>query len=399
MQLDQNSKDRLATAIVCTVLVISSILLRLWCKISFRAGLHLEDWLMLMVMFAYVGASAVDIWGLFKGASGKEITEIAAALLLNPSPENAATLENYLKVTISSRLLSHYHLRATKEVKALFIGAFISPIGLTCIRISICLFYMRIFSTKAFRTRSMIVICVSIAWLISAFVVSLCFCFPLEKFWNPIKPGRCIDINLYFLLIGVFETVLDTAVLALPVRAIFKVQLPLKTRLLVSGIFLLGIFAVITNALRISRIYTPHSINVSLGQATIWTHIHSATAVVCANLPIYRPLTRRLGELIGEVRSWLGSSITSMRSKQRHTIEESEGNFESSFQLASMSPRAGTDKKEPLFQGPVESTPSRTALNPHEGMNTTTAWRSDASMDYQAAPPQSIMHTRAYEVV
>lgn len=63
MQLDQNSKNRLATAIVCTVIVISSVLLRLWCKLKFLSSLHLEDWLMLAVMFAYLGATAVDIWG------------------------------------------------------------------------------------------------------------------------------------------------------------------------------------------------------------------------------------------------------------------------------------------------------------------------------------------------
>lgn len=81
---------------------------------------------------------------------------------------------------------------------------------------------------------------ISIAWFISAFVVGLVYCIPLDKFWHPFKPGHCLDFNLFYLLIGVFETVIDVVILILPVRATFNVQLPLKTKLLVSSIFLLG---------------------------------------------------------------------------------------------------------------------------------------------------------------
>lgn len=82
---------------------------------------------------------------------------------------------------------------------------------------------------------------VCIAWLIPVVVVGLCICFPLDKLWNPLKPGRCLDFNLYYLIIGIIETLLDLAILVLPVRAVFKVQLPLKKRFMLAGIFLLGI--------------------------------------------------------------------------------------------------------------------------------------------------------------
>jgi hypothetical protein len=81
---------------------------------------------------------------------------------------------------------------------------------------------------------------VSLAWFTAGFVVAFVYCIPLDKFWHPFKPGRCLDFNLFYLLIGVFETVIDIVILILPVRATFNVQLPLKTKLLVSSIFLLG---------------------------------------------------------------------------------------------------------------------------------------------------------------
>ncbi|KAI3324537.1 hypothetical protein HD806DRAFT_533999 [Xylariaceae sp. AK1471] len=221
MELDDNSKRRLATAIGSCTVVILSIALRFWCKLSQKIPLRAEDWWILVVLPEYAAATAVDIWGLFKGSTGKEFSEVAVALLTSPSPENVTSLENYLK--------------------ALYIGYFISTFGLTCIRLSLCCLYRHIFSTPEFRMRSTIVIGVSLAWFITAFVVSLVVCIPLDAFWHPLEPGRCLNFSLYFLLIGVFETVIDAAVLALPVAAVFKVQLPLKTRVIVSSIFLLGV--------------------------------------------------------------------------------------------------------------------------------------------------------------
>lgn len=80
----------------------------------------------------------------------------------------------------------------------------------------------------------------SVAWFISAFVVGVVYCMPLDKFWHPFKDGRCLNFNLFYLIIGIFETVIDFTILVLPVRATFKVQMPMKTKFLVSGIFLIG---------------------------------------------------------------------------------------------------------------------------------------------------------------
>lgn len=81
---------------------------------------------------------------------------------------------------------------------------------------------------------------VATAWFIGVQIANLCICLPIDIFWHRTKPGRCLNFNLFYLVAGITETVIDAAILALPIRAVFTVQIALKTKLLVSGIFLLG---------------------------------------------------------------------------------------------------------------------------------------------------------------
>lgn len=79
-----------------------------------------------------------------------------------------------------------------------------------------------------------------VTYQIANSITNLCMCFPLSKFWNRLQPGQCINGDLYFLLVCIVETLLDVVVMVLPARAIFFVQIPLRTKLIVAGIFLLG---------------------------------------------------------------------------------------------------------------------------------------------------------------
>lgn len=81
---------------------------------------------------------------------------------------------------------------------------------------------------------------VATAWFIGVQIANLCICLPIDIFWHRMEPGRCLNFNLFYLIAGITETVIDAAILALPIRAVFTVQIALKTKLLVSGIFLLG---------------------------------------------------------------------------------------------------------------------------------------------------------------
>ncbi|KAI1151633.1 hypothetical protein F4825DRAFT_476841 [Nemania diffusa] len=316
VDLTDEGRRRLTTSIVAGTIVVLSVALRFWCKFILKSGIYADDWWILAAVPIYLGAVADDIWGVFNGISGEDSAQIIAMLLQNPSPALVLALEVYLK--------------------SLYIGFVLNLFLLTSIRISICLLYRRIFSTPEFRVKSLVMIGISIAWFISAFVVGLVYCIPLDKFWHPFKPGHCLDFNLFYLLIGVFETVIDVVILILPVRATFNVQLPLKTKLLVSSIFLLGGVAVITNILRLINIYRPGQQFVSFTEGIFWTHIHGLIAVLCANLPVYKPLRNKVTSLFAKIQRSFGSSVRSLRGDTRQRIGDSAEHFEPTFPLKPM---------------------------------------------------------------
>lgn len=66
-------------------------------------------------------------------------------------------------------------------------------------------------------------------------------CNPREKAWNQlIKHGHCFDFTALFKSTGVFNVISDFAILILPIRSVWKLQLPLKKKIGICAIFATG---------------------------------------------------------------------------------------------------------------------------------------------------------------
>ncbi|KAI0376974.1 hypothetical protein F5Y04DRAFT_292308 [Hypomontagnella monticulosa] len=306
MALNESGVSKVTEITICAFIAIIAVVLRFWCKISMKSGIHADDWWILVTLISYMGALSTQLWGFFAGGEGKDIAEITAELKKSPSPEKVLEIENYLE--------------------ALFLGNTIAYFVLFAAKISICLFYRRIFSVRQYRIQSIILIGISTMWLIGAFVANFCICIPVDLFWHRMKPGRCLNFNQFYLSTGIIETFIDALILALPIRAVFQVQLPLKTKFVVSGIFLLGGFTVITNILRIYYGYQPNAYYVSFKLAELWLVIHIAVAILCACLPVYKPLRALANQLLVRIRDrYYSLRFSGSSSKLRHGDSSHDG--------------------------------------------------------------------------
>lgn len=113
-------------------------------------------------------------------------------------------------------------------------------VAITLIKISILLFYRRIFTTPQFRRRTEIVGALVIAWLFVNNLMAAFQCSPIRKAWLPLTPGKCLQpLNL---IVGfqAGNTTLDIVILALPIYAVSKLQMSLAKKISVLAIFLLG---------------------------------------------------------------------------------------------------------------------------------------------------------------
>lgn len=115
-------------------------------------------------------------------------------------------------------------------------------------KISILLLYVRIFGRLRYmRYLAYGIGAFTICWAISCFLVIFFQCRPIEAIWNPKGPlnpkgvhGKCIKLFLFLILGSAINSLVDFAILLMPIRPTWNLHLPKAQRISIIGIFSLG---------------------------------------------------------------------------------------------------------------------------------------------------------------
>ncbi|KAI0165368.1 hypothetical protein GGR52DRAFT_105726 [Hypoxylon sp. FL1284] len=239
MPLLQGSQNNIGSVVGCLCVSTIAIILCIWCKLELKAGLHADDAFILITQASWYSISGLMIWDFVAGAKGRDVPTITAELHQALDPESFRAAQVTLKVVW-------------------FVAVF-SFIALYTIKMAILLLCRRIFSVGPYRNLFAVLMAVSTAMFISVEVANIVHCMPIESFWELTVAGGCFNFNLFNLIAGVLDIVLDGIILAVPIWAVYHTRMPLKLRLLVCGIFLVGGFAIVTNILRLKYTYQPNS--------------------------------------------------------------------------------------------------------------------------------------------
>jgi 1-acylglycerone phosphate reductase len=108
-------------------------------------------------------------------------------------------------------------------------------------KVSIILLYLRIFVSKSFRIAAFVVMGIVVAWSIGGVAATIFQCVPIQGSWDKKIEAKCIDKGMFWIAYAVMNILTDVMVLALPIRPILMLKLSLRDRLLLCGIFLLGL--------------------------------------------------------------------------------------------------------------------------------------------------------------
>ncbi len=93
---------------------------------------------------------------------------------------------------------------------------------------------------NSFRLAYRALLVTSILWIIGVTFGMIFQCQPISHYWDPLGHGTCGNFPVFYLITGAIEVVIDAAILALPISPLLNLHLPLRTRLSLVGIFLLG---------------------------------------------------------------------------------------------------------------------------------------------------------------
>lgn len=123
----------------------------------------------------------------------------------------------------------------------------LSPIGFGLVKASIIVLYKGIFrNVRPFRWAANVMLGLLGGWSLSFFFANLFICYPVTALIEPFYDNKCVDRAAVFLSTLVTDLIFDVLILAMPVPLVLRLHLPLRDRLGVLGMFLLGAMQVST---------------------------------------------------------------------------------------------------------------------------------------------------------
>ncbi|KAJ5879687.1 hypothetical protein N7455_003152 [Penicillium solitum] len=174
------------------------------------------------------------------------------------------------------------------------------------IKTSVLWFYTRL-GDRYLTRLSWVMMGIIIAQATSFVLVAAFQCQPISMAWTGTGPGKCVDINLFYLCNAALNIVTDLLTYTLPIKVILHLQMPQKQKLVLAFILCLGLFACISSIIRITYIPTMLSSKDStyaISGAMYWTVIETNVGIFAASIPSFKAIASRfLPRFIGEYSS------------------------------------------------------------------------------------------------
>ncbi|PGH31333.1 hypothetical protein GX50_05872 [[Emmonsia] crescens] len=184
----------------------------------------------------------------------------------------------------------------TKLLKLLIPLQFLWVLSLSFCKVSILLLYSRVFPVAPVIWVGRGAMIFIAAWAIATIVAGCAICRPFAFNWDQTIPGgKCGDQVLSFTITGVFNLVTDVLVLCLPLPYLVKLQMRLYKKVVLVGVFSIGLLTCVVSAVRIHTLSSMDfaDITYSIPPANIFSGLEPSVAVTLSCIPLLRPLLRR----------------------------------------------------------------------------------------------------------
>ncbi|KAL5344158.1 integral membrane protein Pth11-like protein [Aspergillus crustosus] len=278
IDLSESTKTRNnGVAISLTILATIAVILRVVARLKTqKVNFSTDDWLVVVSLIPTYGSMACTVLGGEYGL-GKHVWAV--------STDNLTRLNQI-----------HFAY--------ILIYFWTNPL----IKLSLIFFYRRIFGTKP-----IMYVCgfLTLAYFFGCTIAFVACCRPPSYHWTQYtdpSSGHCV-FNLYpfYIANGAANVATDLLILVVPIPLVLGLQMRLVQKLLVLGIFMLGIVVCVASVIRIYYLIPLyHDLDTTWIQANIyvWSTVEPCVGILCACLPTLQPLVRLC------IKKILGSSAT-----------------------------------------------------------------------------------------
>ncbi|KAF2186421.1 hypothetical protein K469DRAFT_571958 [Zopfia rhizophila CBS 207.26] len=193
---------------------------------------------------------------------------------------------------------------------------------------------------------------VALGWLLMEILWFGVWCRPFNQYWAvPTNSIQCSAMINHLITNAVLNISSDIMIMLIPIPLVFKVKMPLKKKIVLSCIFLIGTFVVFAAAKNKYESFTsPFSVD-----WVIWYLREMFTAMLCANLPLTRPVVQRVFGIEG----WTQPSSVSARYGQSSRTRSS------SYRLRQHSTTITSNSTKSKYPNAVARSASEEHINQH----------------------------------
>ncbi|OJD40343.1 uncharacterized protein BKCO1_1000516 [Diplodia corticola] len=284
-EIDNKGPGALATTVTVTCVAAVIVLTRLWIRVSIVRASGWDDWIITIACAAIAGMT-VTISQQVKYGLGRHITELSDEMR-----------EQLYFVNLPTPTL-HPSTPSLTAAQNFWLSILFYNIALGLTKFSILMQYLRIFAThRAMRMAILATLVFIILYTLEALLLSVFTCTPIDRFWNRTIAGTCVNTKALWFAHAAINIFSDTVIILLPMPAFKGLNIPSKQKLALMAIFALGAFGAVTSILRLQSIYTvADSADQSYDNvnAAVWSSVEVNVAIMCASLPTFKALVKRL---------------------------------------------------------------------------------------------------------
>ncbi|KAI9788511.1 MAG: hypothetical protein M1816_006851 [Peltula sp. TS41687] len=250
----------IAVCICLTVIMIVMISMRCYVRMIMLRSVGADDWTILFSAICSIIYNALAIaqsrWGL-----GLPIAQRPAANTLDYKALNYAGRPFYMA-------------------------------GITGFKVALCLAYLRIVpprNKRIFKPLIWFVLISCVLAHLAGTLVLILQCNPVRKSFYPTTPGHCLPDPQTFYALAVITIFFDCVIFLLPIPLLARVQINMRRKIALIGVFLLGLFTTVCSIMRLVQIRTI-SKNGNSTMLVLWGTIEMNVGIALTCLPTLTPL-------------------------------------------------------------------------------------------------------------
>ncbi|KAF4893984.1 hypothetical protein CGCF415_v005022 [Colletotrichum fructicola] len=222
--------------------------------------------------------------------------------------------------------------KLTLGLKLFFIDEPLYLATITLTKISVLIFYLRIFPNKSFRRATYATITYIVTSMTVILFLQIFQCTPISFNWDGWKRDfgtyRCLDLHRLVNIAGGLSISHDLIILVLPLPLLWGLNTSKRSKIGISFMFSLGLFILITACIRLHYLAPfTHSLNPTwdFTDPLIWSGIEASVSVIVVCLPAIRIFFKyRWSKLFGQNGTARGDSaprrgLSAVRRKAQDT--------------------------------------------------------------------------------